>query len=88
MQQMAHSSFFPTAGCEVCGKTVLTYIAFNSDGNQKRFCVHCDNSIKSGPKWVTADELALEGYQIGAPPAMKTGKGCGTGCGTCSTRGH
>jgi hypothetical protein len=77
---------FPIARCEVCDKSVLLYLAFTDDSNQKRLCVHCDNPVESDLVWVTADQLEAEGYSIGAKPSKG---GCGGGCGSgCATRGH
>jgi hypothetical protein len=88
MPEMALNSpsSFPAAHCEACGKIVLVYIGDAAEG--QRFCVHCDGSIESALKWITAEELSSEGYEIGAPNAARAGGGCGSSCGTCSTRGH
>lgn len=90
MRDMAFNSSslssFPTAHCGACGKTVLAYIGDTDEG--QRFCVHCDSRIDSTLKWVTAEELSAEGYEIDAPKAARTGGGCGASCGNCSTRGH
>jgi hypothetical protein len=83
-----NSSCFPTAQCESCGKTVLTHVAFDDSGTALRFCIHCDSLIESDLRWVTAEELAMEGYQIGARTAKPARGGCGSGCGSCSTRTH
>lgn len=70
---------FPIARCEACGKTVLLYLAYGADGQERRLCVHCDSLIDSALAWVTAEELEAEGYAIGAPLAKPRGCGCGGG---------
>lgn len=80
-----NSSHFPTAFCDACGKSVLTYLTFDNAGEARRFCVHCDRSIVSELRWVTVAELESDGYQIGAPAPRKGGCGCGSG-GSCSVR--
>jgi hypothetical protein len=77
---------FPTAHCEGCGKSVLTYIGLDGDGQERRFCVHCDVVADSAPRWLSADELEEQGYYFGSEPPKSAGGGCSSGCGTCSTR--
>ena len=81
-----NSSTFPTALCKTCGKTVLTYVSLIGENTDQRACVHCDSPVDSALRWVTADELTADGYEIGPQRAPRTG-GCGSGC-SCSTRGH
>jgi hypothetical protein len=77
-------STFPTARCNTCGKNVLTYISLAAEAEGQRACVHCDSPVESNLRWVSADELAADGYQIGTSPARRP---CGGGC-ACSARGH
>lgn len=81
---------FPTARCESCDKSVLTYVALNFEGDEARYCVHCDRAIIEQLRWLTAAELEVEGYEIGYRPEdekAKSGGGCSTGgCGSCATR--
>jgi len=74
-----NSSSFPIARCEACDKTVLLYLAYGGDGQERRLCVHCDSSIDSALAWATAEELEAAGYAIGAPSAKRGGCGCGSG---------
>ena len=39
------TSAFPTARCEPCGKSVLTYVTLDERGDEARCCVHCDGAI-------------------------------------------
>ncbi|MGH7932577.1 MAG: hypothetical protein ACREQN_05350 [Candidatus Binataceae bacterium] len=80
-------SSFPTAPCGNCARTVLAYVGY-VDGEERRYCVHCDCLIGSELEWVTAEELETEGYSIGVASAPRAGGGCGSGCGTCSVRKH
>ncbi len=81
------TSAFPTARCESCAKSVLTYVILDARGDEVRCCVHCDGPIAQSLRWLTAWELEAEGYEIGyRPREEKSGGGCGSGCGTCSTR--
>ncbi|MBV8454317.1 MAG: hypothetical protein JOZ29_18895 [Deltaproteobacteria bacterium] len=80
-----HSSTFPTARCDTCGKNVLTYLLLANEAEVQRACVHCDTPVGSNLRWVSADELAADGYQVGTSPARPRGS-CG-GC-KCSARGH
>jgi hypothetical protein len=75
---------FPTAHCAACDKIVLTYVALHR-GEERRCCVHCDTVIGSELLWMSAEELESEGYYFGAIPP-KSGGGCTSGCGSCSTR--
>jgi hypothetical protein len=77
-----HLFTFPMAGCENCGKDVLTYVFLGGAGERQRACVHCDHIVTGGLRWVSADELAADGYQI--DPLRRSGS-CGGSC-TCSTR--
>ena len=80
------TSTFPTAHCEPCGRSVLTYLALDANGDEVRFCSHCDSAIVEVLRWLNASELEAEGYEIGYRPQKKSG-GCGSGgCGTCATR--
>jgi hypothetical protein len=80
-----NAASFPTAHCEVCDKSVLTYLGLDEAGTERRFCAHCDAPIASDLQWVSADELESEGYYFGTPTAKKGGS-CGSGCGSCSVR--
>ena len=79
---------FPTARCEPCDKSVLTYVTLDERGGEVRCCVHCDGPIVENLRWLTASELESEGYEIGyRPREEKSGGGCSAGgCGTCATR--
>jgi len=81
-----NSSTFPIARCDACGKDVLTYLLIGDDRGAGRACVHCDNPVGSNLRWVSAEELTADGYQIGTAAARPRGS-CGGGC-NCSSRGH
>lgn len=90
-EAVPNTSAFPTARCESCEKSVLTYVALNFNGEEARYCVHCDRAIAEELRWLTAAELEAEGYEIGYRPAdkPKSGGGCDSGgCGSCATRKH
>jgi len=74
------------AGCTACGKPVLTYVALDDDGGERRRCVHCDAAVAGHLKWVSPGELEQAGYYFGAPDDEKGG--CGTGCGMCAVKKH
>ncbi len=57
------------ADCSPCGKSVLTYVALDDDGAERRICVHCDTPIAENLKWVSPGELEQAGYYFGPPPA-------------------
>ena len=80
-----NSSSFPTARCETCGKNVLTYILLAGAGERLRACVHCDTPVGSDVRWVPANELAANGYEVGVSTPRP--RSCGGGC-ACSARGH
>jgi hypothetical protein len=80
-----NSSTFPTARCDTCDKNVLTYLSLVSEDGAGRACVHCDSPVVTSVSWVSADELAAEGYQVGTLAARPRGP-CGGGC-KCSVRG-
>ena len=78
---------FPMSDCAPCAKPVLTYVALDDDGTERRVCVHCDTPIVENLKWVSPGELEQAGYYFGPPPAEgDKGGGCGTGCGSCSVK--
>ena len=80
---------FPMADCAACGKPVLTYVALDDDGAERRVCVHCDTAVADHLKWVSPGELEQAGYYFGAPPADAGEKGgCSTGCGSCAVKKH
>ncbi len=81
-----NSSSFPTGYCDVCGRSVLTWIALNEDGEEERRCVHCDSAIGSDLEWVTAAELESQGYYFGPPPEQDKGGACRSGCDACASR--
>ncbi len=85
-----NTSAFPTALCVPCGKHVLTYVALDFEGEEARFCVHCDGPVAGGLKWISAGELEAHGYEIGYRPQKRSaGGGCDSGgCGSCSTKKH
>lgn len=87
-EDVPNTSAFPTARCEPCAKSVLTYVTLDERGDEVRCCVHCDSVIVEELRWLTASELEAEGYEIGYRPRdEKSGDGCGSGgCGTCATR--
>jgi hypothetical protein len=86
-ETVPNTAAFPTARCEPCDKSVLTYVALDERGGEVRYCVHCDGAIVEDLRWLTASELESEGYEIGYRPGeAKPASGCSTGCGTCSTR--
>jgi len=77
---------FPTAYCDTCGRSVLTYIGLDEDGDERRLCVHCDTVAKAPLNWVSADDLEAGGYYFGSEPPKSASGGCNSGCGSCSTR--
>jgi hypothetical protein len=78
------TSNFPVAMCESCGKTVLTFVAFDGSHSEYRACVHCEKPVAGPISWVDAGGLAATGYEIvGIRPA---GHGCGCGSGGCGMR--
>ncbi len=79
---------FPTARCVRCDKAVLTYLELDADGEEKRLCVHCEGLVEPTIQWVTADELEASGYYFGSEPPASKASGCGSSCGSCSTRKH
>jgi hypothetical protein len=88
-EDVPHTSAFPTARCEPCGKSVLTYVTLDERGGEVRYCVHCDGAIVEQLRWLSASELEAEGYEIGYRPddKPKSGGGCDSGgCGSCATR--
>ena len=87
-EPVRNTSVFPIGPCGPCGKTVLTYVALDASGGEARFCIHCDGGIGDDLRWVTAEELEADGYEIGYQPGERTEKagGCGPGgCGTCAS---
>jgi hypothetical protein len=83
------ASTFPIAHCAACGRVVLVHVTLDASDRERRCCVHCDAEIPEPVRWVKAGELEQEGYYFGPPPAKGSkGCGCGSGCGTCATRGH
>lgn len=87
-----NASAFPTAHCAACDRVVLLYVTLDGSDRERRCCVHCNAEIGDLVSWVKAGELEQEGYYFGPPPAKgekgSTAGGCGSGCGTCATRGH
>lgn len=87
-----NASTFPVAHCAACDRVVLVHVTLDASDRERRCCVHCDAEIGEPVSWVKAGELEQEGYYFGPPPAKgakgSTGGGCGSGCGTCGTRGH
>ena len=57
------------ADCADCGKSVLTYVALDDAGAERRVCVHCDTPLVEQLKWVSPGELEQAGYYFGPPPA-------------------
>jgi hypothetical protein len=84
--ELTDSTSFPVARCEGCGKTVLTYVALDPDGAERRFCTHCDASVEGEPEWVSAEELESIGYYFGSRPPAGGGCGCGASGGGCSRK--
>jgi len=78
-ESSVESSGFPLASCAACGKTVLTYVAFDAAEREYRACVHCDGAVE-GVRWAPADEVETLGYDFGAP----AGRGCSGGCSGCA----
>jgi hypothetical protein len=86
-EDVPNSAAFPTAHCEPCGKSVLTYVALDADNAEVRCCVHCDGVVVEALRWLNASELEAEGYEIGYRPREEKSGGCGSGgCGSCATR--
>lgn len=77
---------FPMAHCENCAKSVLTYLALDEAGAERRACVHCDSAVSDTLQWVGPGELEQSGYYFGPPPTEKAGGSCGSGCGTCAVK--
>ena len=80
-----NTASFPTVHCQICDKSVLTYIVINDSGDEIRACVHCDSPIEAEVEWIGADALEERGYQIGKPPPAKSG-GCGSGGCGCAVK--
>jgi hypothetical protein len=78
---------FPMAHCAECDKSVLTYVALDDDGVERRVCVHCDSPISDGVSWVGPGDLEQSGYYFGPPPAENE-TGCSSGCGSCAVKKH
>lgn len=72
------------AHCAQCAKSVLTYVALDDDGIERRVCVHCDTPTSDAVSWVGPGELEQSGYYFGPPPADGAA-GCNSGCGTCAS---
>jgi hypothetical protein len=70
---------FPMAQCDSCGRSVLTYVARDEGGAERRLCVHCDGAIGARLDFVSAAELESLGYSVGSP-AHKKACGCGGSC--------
>ena len=88
-EDVSNTAAFPTARCEPCDKSVLTYVTLDERGDEVRCCVHCDGIIGEELRWLNASELESEGYEIGYradDKAKSAGGSCGTGCGSCATR--
>jgi hypothetical protein len=88
-ETIPNTSAFPTARCEPCDKSVLTYVALDHNGDETRYCVHCDGAIVNSLRWLSAAELEAEGYEIGYRPSdekTKSGGACSTGCGSCARK--
>ena len=85
------SATFPAARCAACETLVLTHIAMGDDGVVDRLCVRCDGPIQVDLTWLSAGELAENGYQIEVPRRARAGGeaaaggGCGGGC-SCSAK--
>jgi len=77
---------FPMADCALCGKPVLTHVALDDAGAERRICVHCDTAVAENLKWVSPGELEQAGYYFGPPPAESEKGGCSTGCGSCGVK--
>ena len=75
------------AHCAECDKSVLTYVALDDDGSERRVCVHCDAPISEAVAWVGPGDLEKSGYYFGPPPAENE-TGCNSGCGTCAVKKH
>ena len=74
------------ADCAACGKSVLTYVALDDGGTERRICVHCDTAVSESLKWASPGELEQAGYYFGPPPAEGGKGGCDTGCGSCGVK--
>ncbi len=74
------------ADCAACAKPVLTYVALDDAGTERRICVHCDAQIADPLKWVSPGELEQAGYYFGPPPAEGEKGACTSGCGSCGVR--
>jgi hypothetical protein len=71
------------AHCVQCEKSVLTYLALDAQGSERRVCVHCDTALNDRLEWVGPGELEQSGYYFGDPPSEKS---CNSGCGSCATK--
>ena len=71
-ETVPNTSAFPTARCEPCGKSVLTYVTLDERGDEVRCCVHCDGAIVEPLRWLTASELEAEGYENRLPTGRQT----------------
>jgi len=70
---------FPVGDCGHCGRQVLAYVAYESDGGEALCCVHCDLPITSAARSASGAELSEIGYGL----VEASGGGCGSGgCGS------
>jgi hypothetical protein len=73
---------FPVARCARCARDVLTHLAVDDAGDERRRCIHCDAEMDPEEvRWV--EEAALEplGYGVHGAEAGCGRPGCGKG--TC-----
>lgn len=73
--------------CIECDKSVLTYVALDEDGVERRACVHCDSPVADNLEWVSPGDLEQSGYYFGPPPT-ENASSCSTGCGSCAVKKH
>jgi len=75
---------FVVGHCTPCDRDVLTYLdPIDSEGSDRRLCVHCDQPVDRELRPASEDELPAHGYGL-----LET-QGCGNpncGGGQCSRR--
>jgi hypothetical protein len=69
---------FALAFCRECKRDVLTYPDLESDTEEVRRCLHCDERVGAELKWVRGEDLAALGYEVRA--AEEEAGGCGASC--------
>jgi hypothetical protein len=74
---------FPVARCARCDRDVLTHVAVDAAGDERRCCIHCDADLDPAEvRWVEEAHLEGLGYGVDGGEAGCGRPGCGKGsCG-------